>query len=257
MSSYPSGLAQGNLSAQRTMKGTGSSLGGQLLPLCTQEVRWFFEGPLAKTGAGVKAWFRRRPPFGAEGRLGPLGWVPSSPAWRNDRYRLVPGASEMGIKWREGQLQIKGRTAVSGSRHFAEGIDGVVERWVKWSYAGKAVAQRFGSGFLAETDPARGVVLVEKRRIQRTIRLDPAGAAVEVPAGEPCERALSIELVRIRLAGREHHWSIGVEATPSDAAMEDAFNAAVAGFLEGCPALPLSLAQSMSYPAWLAALDPT
>jgi hypothetical protein len=226
------------------------------LPLCTQEVRWFFDGALARTGPGVKAWFRRREPLGVEGRTGQLGWLPSSPAWRDDRYLLVPGANDMGIKWREGQLQLKGRTAMPAPRRFAERIEGVVEGWVKWSYAGKSVAQRFAPHFATQAGPARGVVLVEKRRIQRTIRLDPAGAAVEVPAGEPCERALSIELVRIRLAGREYHWSIGVEATPGDAVMEDLFNAVVARFLEGCPALPLSLAQSMSYPACLAALDP-
>jgi hypothetical protein len=226
------------------------------LPLGTQEVRWFLEGALAKTGAGVEAWFERRPPLGAGGRVGALRWAPAPPGWRDDRYLLVPGAADMGIKWREGQLQIKGRHAALGARQFAEGIEGEVERWVKWSYAGRALRQRFKACFAPGSSGAPGAVLVEKRRIQRTIRLDLSGAAVEVPAGEPCARALSIELVRIRLAGRERHWTIGVEAFPGDAAMDAPFTAVVADFLSGCPALPLTSARSMSYPAWLARLDP-
>jgi hypothetical protein len=197
----------------------------------------------------MEVWFRTRPRYGG-GEPPPLAWEPAPPAWRGDRYLMIAGHDDVGIKWREGRLEIKGREASSGYRAFAPGIEGLCERWIKWSYAGNPIAQRFLELSRGASD---GIVLVEKRRLQRCIRLEPLGGAVEVGRDALRQRGANVELARVRIPGSriESHWSLAFEAFPGDQQMPEPFAQLVAGFLEGCPALPLSVEHSMSYPRWL------
>jgi hypothetical protein len=66
-----------------------------------------------------------------------------------------------------------------------------------------------------------------------------------------------VEITRIRLgaAGDDSHWSLGIEAAPDDAAMLADLLRAMPEVLRDFPmALPRS--RSMSYPEWLAQLEP-
>jgi hypothetical protein len=161
----------------------------------------------------------------------------------------------MGIKWREGRLEIKGREAALGCMAFAPGTEGVCERWLKWSYAGAAVERRF-LGLFRGAAP-EGVVLVEKRRLQRYLRLDPGLGPVEVGRDARRRRGINLELAQIRMPGSriEPHWSLAFEAFPGDQHMAEPFAQVVAGFFESCPKLPLFVEHSMSYPRWLLDLD--
>ena len=226
------------------------------MPWSTLEVRWFLSGPLAESGAVLEAWFRHRPRYGSRDAPAPLAWAPAPPAWRQDHYLLLPGADDLGIKWREGRFEIKGRTAGLGHRVFAPAVEGVCERWVKWTYAGEPIERHFRD--LLRDGAERGVVTVEKRRLQRHLRLDPSGA-VEVGPLDPRERGVNIELTQVRLAGSPGaqsgpHWSLAFEGFPGEEVLP-AFARVVGRFLEGCPALPLAPERSMSYPRWLLTLD--
>ena len=224
------------------------------MPSSTLEIRWFFSGSLEQSGSGMEVWFTSRRRYGGSDRAAPIAWDPTPPAWRQDRYLLVPGGDDMSIKWREGRLEIKARTSTSGPQVFAPAIAGECEHWLKWSYAGDAIDRRFHDIF--ENSLARGVVAVEKRRLQRHLNLGPAGTVDEVRPGDGRERGINIELAEIRVPGPAGHvhWSLAFEAFPNDQVFE-LFGQVVAAFLAGCPALPLSADQSMSYPRWLLALD--
>lgn len=216
-------------------------------PLPSLEVRWFFEGAVP---GSVETWFRESPAIGGE--RGAVDWPRDDAgglAWRDDRYRVVPGAADLGIKWREGRLQVKGRETTLGTWPFGERAAGLAERWIKWSFAGEAVAARWGAWFDAPDD---AVARVEKCRVQRWLALDASGGAREVPADPFPGPLVAAELARIRLggAGADTHWTLGFEATPGEAVTEAAFAAAVAAFLAPCPvALPRE--RSRSYPGWL------
>src|SRR5262245_61055024 len=103
------------------------------LPLNSREVRWFFEGSVSEHGT-LKDWFETTAPVSKVGAVGP-------PAWKGrldgtpDVYLLVPDTDDIGIKWREGELQIKGRISNAGLAAFSGGHQGAVEHWTKWSYA--------------------------------------------------------------------------------------------------------------------------
>jgi hypothetical protein len=219
------------------------------VPWSTLEVRWFLPGALEGSGSSLENWFRTRPRHGG-GDAPPLAWVPAPPAWRQDRYLMIPGHDDMGIKWREGRLEIKGREASLGYRMFAPGIEGLCERWIKWSYAGDAVAHRLRELFRGGA--ANGVVLVEKRRLQRMLAIDAAGRVTEIGPNEPRARGVNVELAQIQVVGsaRETHWSLAFEAFPGDRHRAEPFVQVVAAFLENCPALPLA-DHSMSSPRWL------
>ena len=224
------------------------------MPWSTLEVRWFLSGPLAGSGSAVEAWFRSRPRYGDHAAPAPLAWAPAPPAWRQDSYLLLPGADDMGIKGREGRLEIKGRVAGLGHRVFAPAVEGMCERWVKRTYAGAPVERRFRGLFCDGV--ANGVVTVEKRRLQRHLRLDRSGV-VEVGLEDPRARGVDVELAQIRIAGSPGaqfglHWSLAFEGFPGDQ-VSRIFEQVVGRFLEGCPALPFAAERSMSYPRWLLA----
>ena len=124
-----------------------------------------------------------------------------------------------------------------------------------WSYAGEAIERRFLGLF--QGGGAGGIVPVEKRRLQRCIRLDAVGDVLEVGRNQPRRRGLNVDLTQIRVGGTpgEPHWSLAFEAFPDDARMLEEIAQVIAGFLEGCPALPLTAARSMSYPRWLLEIE--
>jgi hypothetical protein len=195
------------------------------MPLITCEMRWFFDGPLPDEAT---RWFEG-------GAAAP---------WRDDRYLVLPGVADMGIKRREGRLEIKGRTVVLGNHRIAPAIEGVAERWCKWSYD-PAIESFLG----------RATIVVGKCRVQRYFLLSSDGSAQETAQRDLARRGFSVELTRIRLAGADH-WSLGVEAAPDDGTLLDDLLRALADVLRGFP-LPLPPMRSRSYPGWLMDLGDT
>jgi hypothetical protein len=168
---------------------------------------------------------------------------------------VLPGHDDMGIKWREGRLEIKGREVVLGQLVFAGSIEGRVERWIKWSYAGSPIERHFFGMF--QGDGAAGVAVVAKRRPQRCLSIDRTSGPVEVGCDQPRPRGIDIELVQIRMAGPQSaaHWSLAFEAFPGDQQMAEPFERTVLEILKDCPALPPGADRSMSYPRWLLGVD--
>lgn len=168
-----------------------------------------------------------------------------------DVYLLVPDGNDMGIKWREGLLQFKGRVAAGDVTDFA-GHAGRIERWVKWSYPGlpRPWSALFSAAY---NETGRRTIAVHKERRLRLVRVDDDGGALEIETGEIVARGVVVELTDIRLADRDC-CSVAFEAFPDDAVTARAFDAIVAAFLGELAAPQLTLADCASYPAWLAEL---
>jgi hypothetical protein len=220
-------------------------------PLLTREVRWFLEGSLEEH-APVKDWFETVRPIPCTAHLG-------RPAWRErtggepDRYLLVPGNEDMGIKWREGQLQVKGRLADQGHLFFGERHEGIVECWVKWSWPGDPESCR---ALFRENDSERNTVAVHKVRAVRKIRFgEAAGEFAEVAEDEVFARGLGFELSEVSIG--EKRWSSlafeGFPEVPSsgEPSLAEDFAASVEMLLSEYPGEVLTVERSMSYPAFL------
>ncbi len=216
-------------------------------PFASQEVRWFFDGKSERHPL-LRQWFETAAPIEKSADAG-------SPAWRGrlddqpDIYLIIPGSEDMGIKWREGEFQVKGRVATLGTQVYAGRHRGRVERWVKWSYPGMPEAYR--NLFLNASGQDLLSVEVHKVRALRKIRLDTmTNKAQEVAATIPIDRGLGFELTDLQADGVDY-CSLAVEAFPDDSAMGAAFAATVGAFLQTLTDLDLGPERSMSYPAWL------
>jgi len=209
----------------------------------SQEVRWFLEGgieeyPLLRhwveDGAVDPRW------------IGRLGGMP-------DVYLIVPGASDMGIKWREGQLQIKGLEGALGTQKFAGLHEGKVERWIKWSYEGKSIETAFTPWFTKSYSVAR-IIEVHKTRCLRKVRISPfAPTPIEMDSKSPVDRGGALEVTDLRVNDRAYT-SIAFEAFPNDSGMHSDFTGFVNRFLGTLHGVDLDESTSMSYPAWLQTL---
>ena len=108
------------------------------IPFASHEVRWFFAGQVNQHES-LQRWFETVAPFPKHSGVVP----PVRQGRRDDHpdvYLLVPSSDDMGIKWREGALQIKGRASSLGTHVFCGRHQGAIERWMKWSYANTPAA---------------------------------------------------------------------------------------------------------------------
>lgn len=194
----------------------------------TMEIRWFYQGQLPPE---VAAWFVR------------LGPPAEEQPGRTDHYLRLPGNEALGIKLREGRLELKRRESQPETADFHPQVSGWLARWRKWSFP------------LAESDsplpgPDTAWVAVEKRRRLRRYRVA-SGREVELVLGEtePAQ-GCEFELSQIEAAGRQW-WSVCFEAFGDEANLER-YLRLTARHVFGIAEPPLfALEDSHSYPAWL------
>ena len=219
------------------------------LPFSSREVRWFFEGALQDNDE-LMEWFRSAKPF-ARKRDVPAPALQGRLDDAPDVYLMLPGHTDMGIKWREGLLQIKGRVASVGPRSYCNRHEGIVERWVKWSYADLPEQYRA----LFESGQQQRTVRVSKTRAVRMVDLQHgiAGAA-EVDIKNWLDCGIAAEITDLEVEGRKY-CTLGFEAFPDDAITREVFDDSVSAFLDSLGDPVLRIGQSMSYPAWLQSLS--
>ncbi len=161
----------------------------------------------------------------------------------------------MGIKWREGELQIKGCVASLGTQVFCGRHQGEIERWVKWSYPDMPPAYK--NLFLSGHKQELLTVAVQKVRAIRKVRVGTiTGQPEEVESTTRIDRGLGIELTDLQVDGNAY-CSLAVEAFPDDSALASDFTEVVEAFLSGLTEIDLNAAQSKSYPSWLDSITNT
>ena len=220
------------------------------MPLMSHQVRWFFPGELTRFPE-LQTWIETAKPFKDEGPVPPPkaeGRLDDKP----DVYLLVPGGDDMGVKWREGQLQIKGRMARRGLQRFGRHFYGAVEVWAKWSYQTDDVKRTFHDWFDGDARNAWTNIAVSKTRTLRKVRLDSRGKYVEVSKDAYPDRSLGIEVTDLETGGQQY-CSLGFEAFPDDSGMPDAFTEVVSAWLHNLASTRAVLAehQSMGHPEFL------
>ncbi|HLC10669.1 MAG TPA: hypothetical protein VJL56_02365 [Candidatus Bathyarchaeia archaeon] len=198
----------------------------------TAEVRWFFEGPLPEE---VKQWFCRSS-------------LALNPAPREDHYLLFPAALGLGLKLREGRLEIKPLVESLGVRTFTADVAGTVQVWKKEAY-GEPAFKEFER---LRTSTPHLWITVRKKRTLRKFSLESA-TLVEVPADRVFLRdGCNVEVTEITVEGSAY-WSFNFEAYGNPARVEDYLQRVAAHVLKDNrrPHYTFSSANSCSYPEWL------
>ncbi len=205
------------------------------------EVRWFFpEAPLL-----LADWFARRG----------LHFHPGSESLRCDFYLRQPRRRDLGIKLREGNIEVKERTRSRGIRRFSASVAGRVEYWRKWSFRLASTREGGTDEVLAITRGAnpKDWIPVFKDRLLILYEIREEGRVVLLDQPFHLQEGCGIELTRIQSRG--HTWfTFGLEAFSAGQHTGRNLRSAMDAFLADVPDLVLPEEQSMSYPAFLASL---
>jgi hypothetical protein len=202
----------------------------------TAEVRWFHWGTVPRA---VLDWLEQA-----------TSLAETQPP-RQDHYLLLPGNTSLGIKLREGQIEVKQRLRQHGTARFGEDVAGVVEWWRKWSFPISAA----GSGPGAWLTPATSWLPVDKERRLWRYRLAADGTLCQVSLDGMPESGCEFELSEVRARGGIW-WSVCFEAFGQETNLEDSLYAVAARLL--APGWPVAMEEGRSagYPEWISRLGP-
>lgn len=226
------------------------------------EIRWFFRGDSLKEQ--LLDWFKlaeqalviEREPYTPQPEALPFVKLEKR---RDDDYLLLPDCGTVGVKQREGKLEVK--ALVAGPHLFSLGeVVGQAGQWVRWSFSPskelfqdpKAFAQELKSGLL-KSGPWCTVV---KNRYLQKVSFDTGGLVPVSPDKWP-DTGCNIELTVIAAGSNAEPWiTFSFEAFGAPDRNTAMLDEAVAHFfaLRDSPPVQLDESNSLSYPAWLAML---
>ena len=198
--------------------------------LWTAEVRWFRQG---KIPAKLRSWFRK---LAAKVEPQPL---------RIDHYLLERDTDALGIKFRDGRVEVKQRQGERRLTSFGPGWDGYVESWRKWGFP-LADAQRRGRDF----ESFDNWVAVHKKRRVIAYSVSPKGKLIALPGDAGGESGCSVELAQVRIT-RTMWWTLGFEAKGHPENLESTLEQVACAVLGGSAPPVFELTDSISYPGWL------
>jgi hypothetical protein len=217
------------------------------------EIRWFWPGHAQ--WEVLLAWFTR------EGRLplvedaGNIAPNLAPPAFvkqerpRTDDYLLLPNCETVGVKQREGRLEVK--ALVAGPHPFAQGsVSGQTDQWVKWGLQPSAA---IALPLTADLQQSGKWLSVTKRRYTQKVALMAGGLTAVSPDTFP-DAGCGIELTLVDVAAHNGRWlTFGFEAF-GETDRTGLLHRAITHFFNrhGPPPLRLREQDSLSYPAWLA-----
>jgi len=201
----------------------------------SMEVRWFLPGAIPEE---LNQWFEQDQTEAI------------SQEEREDRYLCLPKRQELGIKLREGNLEIKRQLDDRGVQKIAKGIKGRIEKWLKWSFT--LDSQDEEQTNLSASQKAW--IVVKKIRRSKTYRVTSHGEIEVVKAGKELDQGCHIELTE--LSALEQEWySLGFEAFGQEDALEKMLQRALEVALTTSDLPSLKAKQSYGYPKWLSRLQ--
>ena len=198
--------------------------------LTTAELRWFNRGTLPKE---ISDWFNC------------LGDDLAPPEERVDLYLSSIGCDYLGIKLRQGRLEIKWRQAELGRVRFADGVEGKAEKW------GKLLCEGSTADNLQLLDVAgRAWVNVKKVRSQRQYQVVPGKFTIAVPVTESIDQGCNVELTHLGINGNAW-WSLAFEAFGTEDCLMDNLQTVANWVFNNYRGPKLQFEDSYAYPRWL------
>ncbi len=196
----------------------------------TAEVRWFYQGGIP---GDVQSWFDH---VAEEPILQPA---------RLDTYLEQPNNSGLGIKLRQGRIEIKQRVREFGKVDFEHKVSGVVESWRKWSFL---IAQE-QMGHLPPAILGDSWMQIRKERSLFSFEIiDREVKPTSLP--DYSSGGCNVELTLINVE-RETWWSLGLEAFGDEKTNYNRLEIAAHHVFSKSPRPGLAAQSSFGYPQWL------
>ncbi|BAY63308.1 hypothetical protein NIES22_33940 [Calothrix brevissima NIES-22] len=201
--------------------------------LISNELRWFYPGNLPEN---IQLWFQQNC------LIDPL----KSPEVREDVYLYSPGCDYLGIKLRQGRLEVKWRQAELGVLDFGELVTGKAEKWGKW-----LCEDSQGDSFQPGMVLANPVwVNVHKVRYSQLFQVFADFSVKTVAKNERIDNGCSVEITNLTV--RENAWwSLAFEAFGEDSRILDNLKATANHVFQTYQNSQLAIAHSYAYPHWL------
>lgn len=199
----------------------------------TVELRWFREG--AAPPEETQRWFQA---IGQAELQHP----------RVDYYLHLANEPSLGVKFRDGRLEIKKRTARFSTMSIGPHVSGAMEGWRKWSFT---LAQ---PGAAPESDRIERSPWLPVRKARQLLRFAITDERHFLFPGQfRPERGCEIELTSVTV-GTAGWWSLGLEAYGPRSFVKNDLMAVARRLLVGVTAPALEAVDSYGYPEWLARL---
>lgn len=160
----------------------------------TVEVRWFYQGEVE---TAVFNWFTTIDD----------GLVKEPP--RTDHYLNPLSHDGMGIKLREGRIEVKQRVQTIQTIQVGEQISGLVEQWQKWSFL---LSEQ--NEFTESIRASQWIAVTKSRQIQ-SFRSEWGENPQTQFSGQPTEADCRIELTEL-LVQDAQWWTLGLESHGDD-----------------------------------------
>ena len=200
----------------------------------TAEVRWFWQGDVPDAAL---TWLRAHP-----------GGDPAEET-RTDHYLIIEATDTLGVKLREGHIEVKQRTGDPRLERLADGTHGLTERWVKWSFG--LARER---PVLRRLTASRTWVGIRKTRWLKEYQVSETGAVEPRRQDESPARICAVEITRVEVLAPyppSRWWTMGLEASGDRAQLMHALHRTAADLLGPSFPGPLTEAHTCSYPQWL------
>jgi len=200
----------------------------------TTEVRWFQAGEIPPSAL---EWFRNLP--GAVQNQIP----------RIDYYLPLSFTGDLGVKIREGRLEIKILREQLGAVRLHKRVAGHWQSWQKWSFNVEGANDTLGQSGHSYSD----WLPVQKSRCLRRYRLDESGRVIPIRADVISPGSCGLELTTIQSQGL-FWWSLALETY--GIAKENRSSLALIAAQLFDIGKPPSLVEvdSISYPGWMSHL---
>jgi hypothetical protein len=153
----------------------------------------------------------------------------------------------LGIKWREGKIEVKQRLHQHGVVNPHQQVSGLMEQWHKWSFPLAATSTDPMPDSLAESF----WVAVKKVRTLCKYEVTSGRAVLHVPAGDLPEQGGQVELTRLTVQGSEW-WTVGLEAWGKETDMRGNLHLLMERVFADSEPPVFQADDSYSYPQWLA-----
>ena len=199
--------------------------------LPTLEVRWFFVGAVPPD---VLAWFQQ-----GENR-------PAEPFRRVDRYLRLSQGDSLGIKLREGRLEVKQRQRQFGLVRLHEQVAGIQEHWRKWSFA---LTGSNGAHPGVELTASSWDDVHKERKLSR-YRIAGDRELIAMSPTQYPSHGCDLELTKVRAAG-EVWWTLSFEAFGDESTLQENLSLATDKILGIADPPMLEVESSYGYPRWL------
>ena len=202
--------------------------------LTTYELRWFSPGTIPEN---IESWFKQNC------LINPM----QLPEERTDVYLYSPKCDFLGIKLRQGRLEVKWRKAELGAVGFGDFVEGKAEKWSKWLCCDDT-EQTFQPNFVMGNS---SWVNVQKVRHSQLYQVLPEFPPQPVCADEHIENGCTVELTHLIIQGNAW-WSLAFEASGEDACLMENLQTTASWVFDTYRELKLEAINSYAFPSWLA-----